>query len=106
MNIYHLIANEIPEGYITGLSREPDAFERLVAHLYKGEFGDPGAPMCKRGWNRDGGTAYSIWRNNVGVKGICKVCMRRAFLGKEPIGTTEDDEEAKVMEEKYWVQCW
>ena len=82
---------EIPVGYITGLSREPEAHNRLVAHLYRGTFDNPGAPMCKRGWNRDNGAAYSIWRNNVGIKGICKVCMRRAFLGLHPKGETDED---------------
>jgi hypothetical protein len=69
----------VPTGYIAGLSREPDA-ERLVSHLYKGDHAKPGLPMCRRGWNRDGGTSYSIWRGQQG-RGICKVCYRRALAG-------------------------
>ena len=69
----------IPEGYISGLGR--DVPHPKLAHLYEGTFGDPLWPMCARGWNRDGGTTYSIWRNNEGGQGICKVCMRRAMKG-------------------------
>ena len=71
---------DIPEGYITGQLRDnsPKAL-RKVTHLYEGTFGDPGLPMCKRGWNR--GDSYSIWRNNVSPAGICKVCLRRAQKG-------------------------
>jgi hypothetical protein len=65
--------------YITGLGR--DYPHPKLAHLYEGPFSDPGLPMCARGWNRDDGTSYSIWRNNVGVNGICKICQRRADKG-------------------------
>lgn len=75
---------QIPEGYISGLVRDPIEQNNHVAHLYKGNFSDPGDPMCKRGWNR-GKYGYSIWRNVVGRKGICKICLRRALEGKEPI---------------------
>jgi hypothetical protein len=73
----------IPEGYITGRDRTDDG-DRKVTHLYHGDFGDPGLPMCKRGWNGDLG-GYSIWRNNIGPKGVCKVCLRRAQAGKEGV---------------------
>lgn len=72
---------EIPEGYISGADRSPES-ERLVTHLYKGTFAKPGLPMCSRGWNRFNGTEYSIWRNMVSTKGICKVCLRRALQGR------------------------
>ena len=74
---------EVPEGYITGLVRDPGADKTKVAHLYKGDFSDPGLPMCRRGWNR--GDEYSIWRNNVGEKGVCRICLRRAAAGKPGI---------------------
>lgn len=38
-------------------------------------------PMCRRGWNRDNGKSYSIFRNNISDYGICKVCIRRAAKG-------------------------
>jgi len=96
INYYTVWKNEIPEGYITGLSREAGALERLVAHLYKGSFSDPGNPMCKRGWNR--GYGYSIWRNNVGRRGICKVCLRRAGKGLPSVDLDELEEEIGVLQ--------
>lgn len=82
----NLQKTEIPEGYITGLSRV--AADPQVAHLYKGTFGDPGLPMCSRGWTR--GTSYSIWRGNEGPKGVCKVCLRRARAGLDGVPARKD----------------
>jgi hypothetical protein len=70
--------------YTLGLNRDTGADKRNVAHLYRGTFGDPGWPMCRRGWNRDDGTAYAIWRNNGGL-GICRICLRRAEQGLPPV---------------------
>lgn len=84
--------NDIPEGYITGLPRDKYTFETKKAHLYKGDFANPRLPMCKRGWNREEGTAYSIFRNNVGKKGICKVCMRRALKGLDGVEAEKANE--------------
>lgn len=78
----------IIEGYIVGLGRDaPDSQGRhmKVAHLYKGTMSDPGWPMCRRGWNRDDGTSYSIWRNNVGESGVCAVCTRRALENRDSV---------------------
>lgn len=69
------------DGYITGVGRSPEEARNRVTHLYEGPFHDPGRPLCRRGWNRDDGRGYSIWRNNVSEKGICKVCQRRADAG-------------------------
>lgn len=74
----------VPEGYVIGLGRDLPPHTK-VAHLYKGTFQDPGDPMCPRGWNRDDGESYSIWRNQTGDTGICMVCMRRAHEGREPV---------------------
>lgn len=71
-----------PQGYISGQDRND---ENVVAHLYKGDFNDVGLPMCVRGWNRSDGSEYSIFRNNVGNAGICKVCMKRTLAGKEGV---------------------
>jgi hypothetical protein len=78
-----ILTTNIPEGYITGLGR--DYPHPKIAHLYKGDFAEPGNPMCASGWNRDGGESYSIWRGNQGVDGICKVCLRRAREGRAPV---------------------
>jgi len=80
------------ENYITGVFRG-DGGENMVTHLYKGDMQNPGFPMCSRGWQRkwydkDGNIEdyeYSIFRNNITNKGICKVCMRRAESGLQPI---------------------
>jgi len=69
----------VPEGYITGLGR--DYPHPKIAHLYEGPIENPGNPMCRRGWNRDEGQSYSIWRNNIGSHGVCQVCVRRAQKG-------------------------
>ena len=77
-----------PQGrlYITGLGRDDPHPPR--SHLYDGNHSDPGLPLCKYGWNRDGGESYSIWRGNIGDKGICKICLKRAdkgLNGSEPM---------------------
>jgi hypothetical protein len=69
-----LVEHAMP-GYIIGLERTPGAQQRFVSHIYRGTFADPGDPMCPKGWNRDGGESYSIWRNNLG-RDICKNCLR------------------------------
>lgn len=79
-------AKEVPEGYIIGLGR--DNPPPKVAHLYKGEFDDPGLPMCRYGWNRDDGRSYSIWRGNFGERGVCKICLRRAKKGLDGVEAT------------------
>jgi hypothetical protein len=73
---------EIPDGYIPGQDRvrghQPD--ERMT-HLYHGDFNDPGLPMCPKGWNGYEGREYSIWRNRIGPKGVCRTCLNRARKG-------------------------
>lgn len=70
------IMKDVPDGYIVGLGRD-NPYPKL-SHLYKGDFSDPGLPMCRHGWNRENGAAYSIWRGNIGMNGICKICLKRA----------------------------
>jgi hypothetical protein len=77
------LTSDIPKGYVVGLGRDPK--EPPIAHLYKGTFNNPGLPMCRFGWNRDEGFAYSIWRGNAGKEGICDVCLRRARAGKKGV---------------------
>lgn len=78
----------IPKGYITGLGRDYPAPK--LAHLYEGTFDEPGNPMCVRGWNRDNGTSYSIWRNNMGERGVCLICLRRARKGLKGVPPKND----------------
>lgn len=78
--------------YVSGVFRG-DGGERMVTHLYKGEFGGPLVPMCSRGWQRkyfdkDGKLIdweFSIFRNNYSEAGICAVCQRRAAANLPPI---------------------
>ena len=69
------------EKYRPGMNRDPE--DKWVSHLYEiGEHHmDFGLPMCPKGWNREQGSSYSIWRGQVGRKGICKTCQKRADLG-------------------------
>lgn len=63
------------EWYVTWVDRT-DGWDKRVTHLYKWDFQDPWLPMCKRWWNR--WDSYSIFRNNISAKWICKICSRRA----------------------------
>lgn len=99
--------DDVPVGYITGLGRDYPHPARC--HLYLGPFSDPGGPMCSYGWNRDGGTSFSIWRGNMGRKGICKICLRRARAGLEPVppnGGWQEPEPEPTQEEidAAWAQ--
>lgn len=69
-----LILGEM-DNFILGLDRSPNAHKRFVSHIYRGTFSNPGNPMCKRGWNR-GKDGYSIWRNNIGLRGVCSICLK------------------------------
>ena len=77
------IITTVPSGYIMGLGR--DVPHPRLAHLYKGTNAEPGLPMCRHGWNRDGGESYSIWRGNIGTHGICAICYQRASAGLEGV---------------------
>ena len=82
--------------YITGMNRTYENVANACAtHLYDGDFGDPGKPLCKWGWNRDEGSSYSIWRGNISNKGICKICKRRADKGLDGVdgNWNEEDED-------------
>jgi hypothetical protein len=63
-------------GYITGLGR--DYPHPNKSHLYRGTLDAPKEPLCKKGWNRDNGTGFSIWRNVVGTRGNCLICIKKA----------------------------
>ena len=77
---------------ITGVGRSLEEMRGRVTHLYAGTFSDPGYPMCRRGWNRDRGTTYSIWRENVSERGICKICERRSREGRDPVPPRDERE--------------
>lgn len=68
------------DGYITGMDRSKEWVDNLVAHVYKGTFHNPKMGMCNRSMNENHG--FSIFRNNVGRKGICKLCIRAVIKEK------------------------
>jgi hypothetical protein len=72
--------------YIAGLGRANQDYGLLEeTHLYevKNIDGETGYfPLCKRGFNRDYGTGFSIFRGNSGDLGCCQVCNERARKGR------------------------
>lgn len=73
--------------YTTGVDRNDPGNRKI--HLYRGSFRDPGWPMCRHGWNRSNGEAYSILRNVLtGSRGMCETCWKRAMEGLEPVPPT------------------
>lgn len=64
--------------YVVGQCRNQND---VVAHIYEGMFNDLIGPLCARGWNRANGFGFSIFRGNVGERGICRVCERRRDKG-------------------------
>ncbi len=71
-------------------------------HIYYGAKAyAPERPMCERGWNRDYGTGFSIWRQGAynpsfGVmvmlgKSPCSECQRRTIEGLDPIPPYQGD---------------
>lgn len=74
----------IPDGYIPAISRQAAKGPKR-SHLFKGTFKDPGLPMCGWGYSRYSIGYYSIFRNDIGEKGICKICMRRAKKGLDGV---------------------
>jgi len=84
-------------GFITGVDRS-ELGDFRKTHLYRAEKDKDGnylimspiEPLCQWGWNRfDGlytwdrkkhkGNGYSIFRNNISKRGICKICERKVL---------------------------
>lgn len=64
-------------GYVTGVDRSDyPASLNKVTHVYKGSYGELEKSMCKNGM-KDGG--FSIFRNNISYKGICKTCLKNTY---------------------------
>ena len=70
------------KGFLLGLERSPGSENRHMSHIYRGDFGDVGEPLCPKGYNR-GKDGFSIWRNNIG-KGICRMCLKNAAKEYRP----------------------
>ena len=80
---YEAKTEMIIDGYIEGMDRGGNG-DKKVSHLYKGDFNDPGLPMCKRGWNR-GEDGYSIFRANSSPAGTCQICLSRALANRDGV---------------------
>lgn len=63
------------KGFITGMDRSVDYTEGLVAHIYRGTFDEPTEGLCAYSMDKDG--YFSIFRNNVGRKGVCRICLKK-----------------------------
>jgi len=95
---------EIPDGYIIGMGR--DFPKPVISHLYQGTYDNLLGPMCHNGANRDNGDSFSIWRGNIGEKGICKTCMKKAKAGFNHIWmelTAEDIDETNNTENGRYI---
>ena len=88
--------NKAGRVYITGMARNKCYNPSTIkTHLYDGDFGDPGLPMCRYGWTRmPHDYSYSIWRGNISSRGLCKTCVKRAEQGLN--GVTIQSEEEKI----------
>lgn len=87
----------LPSGYIMGLGRDVPHPKR--AHLYKGDFSDPGLGMCRYAYNRKE-YGYSIWRGNDGELGVCKICYKRAMQGLDGIENPYYTEAHRLEDER------
>lgn len=68
-------------GFVAGKGRGNQCYGLPEeTHLYEVDAdGSLGLPMCQRGWNRDFGMSYSIWRTGCGESSYeCEVCNHRA----------------------------
>ena len=84
--------------YIPGADRSPrEESDKRRTHLYRGAFDTIEGPMCLWGWNRDYGTSLSIWRNNISVRGLCRICVRRATKGLDTAPPRSEDEADALM---------
>jgi hypothetical protein len=75
--IVRLLENGSLSGYIIGVDRKSYR-ETLVSHIYKGSFENPEYGLCK--WSMDKYGGFSIFRNIVGKKGICKLCLKKLLI--------------------------
>ncbi len=74
--------------YVEAIGRNPGE-ENQHSHLYEItiRIGDDGKeydhylPMCRKGWNRSDGEAFSIFRGHSGKRGTCAVCQKRKDHG-------------------------
>lgn len=69
-------------GYRSGSDRNEDG---ALVHTYAMMDSGDLWPMCGYGWNRSGGTRFSIFRGSPGTEGSCKLCRRNVVAGRPPV---------------------
>lgn len=69
-------------GYRSGQDRNED---HRTSHTYAMMEDGELWPMCGYGWNRSGGSRFSILRGAPGTEGECKLCGRNVAAGKPPV---------------------
>lgn len=95
--------------YVEAIGRNPGE-EKGHSHLYRlveapsdvAALAGLGArtgykPMCRHGWNRSDGEAFSIFRGHTGRRGLCKNCQRRAVAGLPPIEAKAGSHKTKYL---------
>ncbi len=72
--------------YVEGMDRNDQ--NKVVSHIYAYSTVDPASiegPLCSRGWNREDGHGFSIFRGQRSDRGTCKVCRKRMAEGCGPV---------------------
>jgi len=82
--------------YIEAIGRNPGE-ECQHSHLYAVDSNHNYTPMCIYGWNRSNGDRLSILRGNIGYRGLCKICQRRAQAGLPPIESKDAQHKTKWL---------
>lgn len=73
-------------GYRSGSDRNAVAYGyHRQSHTYAMMENGDLWPMCGYGWNRSGGTAFSIFRGAPGTEGNCKLCRKNVAAKKQPV---------------------
>lgn len=74
-----------PWKYIEGMDRNDQ--HKIVSHIYayKKDIHKIEGPLCARGWNRNNGEGFSIFRGNASDAGTCKICLKRMQAHLAPV---------------------
>jgi hypothetical protein len=65
--------------YRSGTDRNEQS---ALSHTYAEDKNGDLWPMCGYGWNRSNGHSFSIFRNEYGTQGKCKLCRKNLSSGK------------------------
>lgn len=82
--------------YIEAIGRNPGE-EKNHSHLYAVDDNGDYLPMCRYGWNRSNGEAFSIFRGWRGRKGLCRMCKKKAEKNLPPVEAKENSHKTKWL---------